>query len=173
MTSAVIVTVPEAEPIVGELRLRHTYDAPLGVPAHVTVLFPFVPAERVGGAEERLAEVLRGHAAFDAVFERTARFPDVLYLEPEPAAAFSALTETVAGAWPEHPPYEGEHEIVIPHLTVAESEDGGLLDRIAAEVEPRLPLRTRVAAATLIVEDESGQWREHSRLPLGGQSGVA
>ena len=59
------------------------------------------------------------------------------------------------------------HETVIPHLTVAESQDGGLLDRIAAEVEPHLPVRTRVAVATLIVEDEHGRWHEHGRLPLG------
>jgi hypothetical protein len=167
VTSAVIVTVPEAEPVVGELRLRHTHDAPLGVPAHVTLLYPFVPAERVGEVEDRLARLLHGQAAFDAAFARTARFPDVLYLDPEPAEVFTALTEAIAGEWPEHPPYVGAHETVIPHLTVAESEDGGLLDRIAAEVEPRLPVRTRVAAATLIVADERGRWHEHSRLPLG------
>jgi hypothetical protein len=167
VTSAVIVTVPEAEPVVGELRLRHTHDAPLGVPAHVTLLYPFVPAERVGEVEERLAGLLHGQAAFDAAFARTARFPDVLYLDPEPAEVFTALTEAIAGEWPEHPPYVGAHETVIPHLTVAESEDGGLLDRIADEVEPRLPVRTRVAAATLIVADERGRWHEHSRLPLG------
>jgi 2'-5' RNA ligase superfamily len=172
VTSAVIVTVPEAEPVVGELRLRHTYDAPLGVPAHVTLLYPFVPAERVGEVEERLALLLRGHAAFDAAFARTARFPGVLYLDPEPAEVFAALTEAIAGEWPEHPPYEGAHETVIPHLTVAESEDGEFLDRIAAEVESQLPVRTRIAAATLIVEDEHGRWHEHGRLPLG-YSGVA
>jgi 2'-5' RNA ligase len=143
------------------------------VPAHVTLLFPFVPAERLGETEERLAELLRGHAAFDATFARTARFPEVLYLEPEPADAFVALTDAIAAAWPEHPPYEGVHETVIPHLTVAESEDGALLESIAAEVEPRLPVRTHVATATLIAEDEQGRWHEHCRLPLGDQSGVA
>jgi len=169
VTSAVIVAVPEAEPVVGELRLRHTHDAPLGVPAHVTLLFPFVPAERADEAEGQLAELLRGHAPFDGTFARTARFPDVLYLAPEPAERFSALTEAIAAEWPEHPPYEGVHETVIPHLTVAESEDGALLDTIAAEVEPRLPIRTHVSEATLIVEDEEGRWHEHGRLPLGGR----
>lgn len=168
MTSAVVVVVPEAEPAVGELRLRHTYDAPLGMPAHVTLLFPFVPADYTGHAETRLAELLLAHPAFDATFARTARFPDVLYLEPEPAGRFTALTEAIAAEWPEHPPYEGVHETVIPHLTVAESEDGALLDSIAVEVEPRLPVRTRVASASLFVEGEDGGWRERRRLPLGG-----
>ena len=43
---------------------------------------------------------------------------------------------------------------MIPHLTVAESEEQELLDRIAADVEASLPVRTRVHEATLIVEDE-------------------
>jgi 2'-5' RNA ligase len=167
MTSAVVVHVPEAEPLVGGWRCAHTYDAPLGMPAHVTLLYPFVPRAEVAQAELRLAELVAGHDAFDATFARTARFPDVLYLEPEPAGRFLDLTAAIAAAWPEHPPYEGVHETVVPHLTIAESEDAGLLDSIAAEVEPRLPVRQRVEAASLFVESDDGRWRAHSRLALG------
>jgi 2'-5' RNA ligase len=166
--SAVVITVPEAEPVVGDWRRRHTYDAPLGMPAHVTVLFPFVPFEQAGDAAGRVAELMAAKPAFDLVFRRTARFPEVLYLDPEPARPFLALTAAIAGEWPEHPPYEGAHETVIPHLTVAESDDSALLDRIAAEVEPRLPLEKRVTEASLFVESDTGRWHEHSRFPLGG-----
>ena len=38
MRSAVLVQVPEAEPVVGEWRNRYTLDAPAGIPAHVTIL---------------------------------------------------------------------------------------------------------------------------------------
>ena len=44
--SALVVAVPDAEPVVGHLMLRLDANAVLGVPAHVTVLFPFVPADR-------------------------------------------------------------------------------------------------------------------------------
>jgi len=165
--SAVIVAVPEAETVVRDWRRQHTYDAPLGVPAHVTLLFPFVPAHRLGDAEPRLREIVAAAPAFELAFSRTARFPGVLYLEPDPAGPFCALTDAIAAEWPEHPPYEGAHETVIPHLTVAESEEQELLDRIAADVETSLPLRTHVHEATLIVEDEDGRWSEHGRLPLG------
>jgi 2'-5' RNA ligase superfamily len=165
--SAVIVEVPEARPVVEEWRQRHTHDAPLGVPPHVTLLSPFVPVVRLGEAlERRLAALLADMPAFDAVFTRTARFPEVLYLEPEPAEPFSHLTAAIAAEWPEHPPYEGVHETVIPHLTVAESEDGRLLDSIAAEVEPGLPLAVRVREAQLYVEDAEGRWHERRRFPL-------
>jgi 2'-5' RNA ligase len=162
----VLVQVREAEPVVGDWRLRHTYDAPLGIPAHVTLLFPFVPASELALAEDRLAEVVGQAEAFDVSFARTARFPEVLYLEPDPAEPFAGLTAAIAAAWPEHPPYEGAHETVIPHLTVAESEDEKLLERIRADVEPKLPLQTRVTEAQLYAEDATGRWHERRRLAL-------
>ncbi len=87
--TAVLVHVPEAEPVVGEWRLEHTYDAPLGIPPHVTLLFPFVPVEELSAEiEERLARVLGAIQPFDVTFARTARFTDVLYLEPAPSEPF-------------------------------------------------------------------------------------
>lgn len=102
-----IVAVPGAEPVVGEWRMRYTLDAPAGIPPHVTVLFPFVPAERVGAVEKRLAEIVAGTPAFDLVLARTARFPELLYLEPEPAKPFAALTAAVAAEWPSTSPTSG------------------------------------------------------------------
>jgi 2'-5' RNA ligase len=165
--TAVLVHVPEAEPLVGAWRLQHTYDAPFGLPPHVTLLYPFVPAEELGAeVAARLARVLGAIEPFDVTFRRTARFTDVLYLEPDPPEPFSALTEAIAAEWPEHPPYEGAHEVVIPHLTVAEGEDEELFERIKGDVEPQLPLSGHVAEAQLYAEDAGGRWHEHTRLPL-------
>ena len=44
--SAILVPVPEAGPVVGRLRARLDRSASRGVPAHVTVLYPFVPPEQ-------------------------------------------------------------------------------------------------------------------------------
>ena len=162
-----LVEVPPAEPVVGAWRRRYTYDAPRGIPAHVTLLFPFVPAERLTAeTEERLATLIGETQAFDVTFARSARWPALLYLEPEPATPFSALTEALAAAWPDHPPYEGVHDEVIPHLTVAESGDESLLEGIAAEIEPQLPLELRVHEAQLYVEDGAGRWHEQRRFRL-------
>jgi 2'-5' RNA ligase len=164
----VLVHIPEAEPLVGEWRLRHTYDGPLGVPPHVTLLFPFVPPDDLSGEiEKRLARVVGESEPFDVTFTRTARFPDLLYLDPEPSQAFSALTEAIAAEWPEHPPYEGEFDEVIPHLTVAESVDEALVERIEADVEAGLPLHSRVSVAQLYAEDAAGRWHERRSLALG------
>jgi len=165
----VLVHVPEAEPVVGEWRLKHTYDAPLGIPAHVTLLFPFLSADELSAeVEERLARVLGAAEPFDVTFARTARFPEVLYLQPEPSEPLSALTRAIAAEWPEHPPYEGAHEVVIPHLTVAEGDAEELLQRIESDVEPKLPVHKHVSEAQLFAEDEAGRWHEHARLPFRG-----
>ena len=55
--SAVLVPFPEAERVVSPYRARLDGAAALGVPAHVTVLYPFVPPPATGGvAELRAAE---------------------------------------------------------------------------------------------------------------------
>jgi 2'-5' RNA ligase len=163
----VLVHIPEAEPVVGEWRLRQTNDAPLGVPPHVTLLFPFVPVEELtADVEERLARLLAEVEPFEVTFARTAGFPDVLYLEPRPAEPFAELTGTIAAEWPEYPPYEGMHDVVIPHLTVAEGEDEELLGRIAADIEPKLPVEAHVSEAELYIEDAAGRWHRRRTLPL-------
>jgi 2'-5' RNA ligase len=163
------VHVPEAEPIVGEWRLHHTGDAPLGLPAHVTLVVPFVPADQLNGdVEVRLAGLLAAAEPFDVTFARTARFRRVLYIEPQPSEPFVELTEAIVAEWPEHPPYEGAVEAVIPHLTVAESEDQALFERIEAAVQSGLPFHTHVSEARLYAEDTAGRWHEYRSFPLAG-----
>jgi 2'-5' RNA ligase len=164
-----VIRAPEAEPLVGELRQRHTSDAPLGMPPHVTLLVPFVPAEQLSDrVETRLAEILGAAEPFDVTFAQTARFPRVLYLEPQPSEPYAELTDAIAAEWPEHPPYEGAFEAVIPHLTVAESADQALLGQIEAKLRTGLPLHARVSVAHLYAEDAAGRWHEHARFPLAG-----
>jgi 2'-5' RNA ligase len=172
MRSAVLVQVPEAEPVVGEWRKRYTLDAPAGIPAHVTILFPFFEPALLGKVKARLGEIIAGTPAFDAVFGQTARWPEILYLEPNPAEPFFALTRALEREWPDYLPYGGAHETIVPHLTVAESSDPAVLDRVASNVQPRLPIEMQVREASVFVEDHAGRWHEDSRLPLG-YSGVA
>jgi 2'-5' RNA ligase len=157
--TALIVAVPEAEEAVGALRLRHDWSAALGVPAHVTILFPFAPPERVDEAE--LAALVAARAAFDFELARLETFPGelVTWLAPEPAEPFVELTNAVWRRWPEFPPYEGVHEVVIPHLTVS---DSGRLD-----VELDLPIACRAREVTLIEEGDDGRWAERRRFALG------
>jgi hypothetical protein len=85
--TAVIVAVPQVEPLVSEHRQQLDVAAGWGVPAHVTVLYPFVEPEAISDTLiTTLAAVVRSVSAFDVCFVRTRWFgQDVLWLDPEPA----------------------------------------------------------------------------------------
>jgi 2'-5' RNA ligase len=61
-----------------------------GVPAHVTVLYPFVePAQVNDDLVATLVRAARSVASFECRFERTRWFgDDVLWLDPNPAEPF-------------------------------------------------------------------------------------
>ena len=69
------------------------------------------------------------------------RWPDVVYLAPEPDAPFRRLTAALASAFPDYPPYEGAHEEVIPHLTVARDAPEDYYEA-AAHALPSVPARS-------------------------------
>jgi 2'-5' RNA ligase len=146
--TALIVAVPEAEPAVGALRLAHDWSAPLGVPAHVTILFPFADGADVD--EQAVAELAASFPSFAFELDRVERFESGLtWLHPEPSAPFAALTDAVWRRFPDYPPYEGAHGVVIPHLTVSEEP---------IEVAITLPIRATASAVTLIEETADGRW---------------
>jgi hypothetical protein len=174
--SALIVPIPEAEPIVAELRQAHDPSAQVGVPAHVTVLYPFVPADKLDdGHVAALRDLFKRVRPFAYRFRRVERFgTTTVYLAPEPARPFSHLTQIVAGRWPEHPPYEGAFEVVIPHMTVGDLLAAGAADPIADQTRGALarhgPIVGRAEAVNLIVEDEQGRWSTSDVFELGSPS---
>jgi 2'-5' RNA ligase len=168
--SAVLVLVPAAEAVVASHRSRLDDAAALGVPAHVTVLYPFVPPERTEDAViSSLAAAVRSVTAFDVTFRRVSWFDrSVLWLAPEPAEPFLALIAAVQGAFPGYLPYGGEISDVVPHLTVGQGQPEGALESAARAIEPSLPVTARVCAAVLMHGSlVPGSWRVVADLPLG------
>lgn len=167
--SAFIIPVPEAEPCVGALRERFDASAKLGVPAHITVLYPFMAPERITDAVLRSAQ-----AAFDEVpsfsftISRIARFPAVIYLAPEPAEPFIALTRKLVQRFPEYPPFGAEHDSIIPHLTAAH---GNAPKTEIAERELLVAMQAHgpihgSCRSVMLLENGSGRWRERHVLLL-------
>ena len=165
-TTALVLPVPEVEHVVGRWRQRFDPSAAQGMPAHVTVLVPFLALERIGPGE--LAELGRLFADTGAVaveFPRIGSFPDVLYLDPVPPAPFVELTSRVARRWPEAPPYRGAFDDVVPHLTLANGVDEALAHRIREDVGPALPLKTVLYEARLAAF-EAGRWSSVASFSL-------
>jgi 2'-5' RNA ligase len=146
--TALIVVVPEAEPAVGALRLACDSSARLGVPAHITILFPF--ADTADLDEQAVAELIASFPAFAFELDSVERFDNgLVWLHPEPSAPFTTLVEAVWRRFPEYPPYEGAHDVVIPHLTVSETP---------VDVDVPLPIEARARGVTLIEETADGRW---------------
>ncbi len=167
--SAIIVRVP-LPPSLVRIRRQWDWSAAGGVPGHVTILFPFLPAARLTlEVRAELAEIAGTHPPFDVQFRRVGRFPGVAYLVPEPAEPFVRLTEAVMARYPGYLPYEGLFDEIVPHLTLADSADIAL-DRILGDALSALPLERRAATIEVLVEDRGGRWRTRWRIPLGVRS---
>ena len=168
--SAVIVALPEVEQVVGHIRADLDPAAVWGVPAHVTVLFPFVVPGRIDdGVLATVALAVRSVPRFTAVFPRVEWFGDqVVWLAPEPADRFRALTSAVCERFPDHPPYGGAHRDVVPHVTIGAGEAVEPLREAARAVAGLLPLRAEVSSVRVISgSQEPGSWRTVAELPLG------
>ncbi len=163
--SALVVLVPEVQTLVGDLRERHDPSAAEGVPPHITVLYPFVPPEDINDAVlDGLRCVLRDVPAFSFRLSRIGRFPDTLYLAPDPADPFIRLTQCIARRFPEHPPYEGLHDTICPHLTIARGSEA--LDAIETVLAHRLHHHGSpdlLCSSLALIDNRSGRWKPSAR----------
>jgi hypothetical protein len=163
--TVLVVPVLDAEPAVGAWlgTSQVSFD---GVPLHVSVMVPFLPARSVRPAvEQRIAELAAEVTPFDFALTHVGTFPGVYYLAPEPAAPFIAITDAIQRRWPSCQPYRGVYDAVIPHMTVAFGDPPGDL----AELERALPIVTRASELWLVDQTQRG-WRTRRRFPLGSPS---
>jgi 2'-5' RNA ligase len=168
--TALIVAVPEAEAAVGRWRALLDPAASWGVPAHVTVLYPFVAPDQVTEAVlEQLAGVAAAFPRFRVTFGRVAWFgDDVVWLAPAPDEPFKALTMALWRRFPHSPPYGGEHSEVVPHLTIGHGAAKPVLQQAAEAVEAHLPVDAAIGRLRLIAgSQEPGSWRTVAAFDLG------
>jgi len=167
--TALICRVPEAERYIARYRDRYDPSARRNVPAHVTVLYPFMPPARIDvDVTDRLRDIARAVPCFDYRLARTRRFPVALYLAPDPDGSYAALTEAVFRAFPEYPPFEGKFAEVVPHVTVAHGDEPLLCE---IEVELRIALPPAGIAARchelVLIENSTGRWEQMHAFALG------
>lgn len=167
--SALIVPVPQAESVVQGFRARFDPAAPLGVPAHISVLYPFLVPEALDQSiVDELGAIFAGVPPFPFTLGSVARFPDVVYLAPHPAEPFSRLTAAIATRWPQTPPYGGRCDDTVPHLTVAHTADPSTFEGIRRDIEPGLPI-TCAAREAWLMANRGNRWVVERRFPFEGR----
>ena len=148
--SGLVIEVPEAEPAVRHHREHLDANAPLGIPAHITVLFPFMPPEMIDPpALTRLRQLF------------------AVWLAPEDPRPIRALTQRVFRAYPAFPPFDGQFGDVVPHLTIGHGHPLDDLHTAESSVQARLPIESSAAAVTLMTQQSAeGHWTRTATFPL-------
>ena len=164
--SAVIIPVPEVEPIVASLRSQYDRTARLGVPAHITLLYPFRPPQAISGEIGVLRDICMPIEAFAFSFTEVRRFPATAYLHPDRSETFAQITRTLMERWPDCRPYSGAFADITPHLTVADKVDGETLDAVEAALRSRLPIKCIAQEVWLLTCDAEGMWSRRALFPL-------
>jgi 2'-5' RNA ligase len=152
--------------VVGRWRHEHDPVAAAGVPAHITLVVPWLPPDEITAADlAELDQELSEVKVFEFELTDVGWFGRrVLWLAPEPQGPFLELTNRLADRF-STPPWDDEFDEIVPHLTVAHASDGVELVPIAADVSSRLPIRCRAEEVWVMVGDGS-RWALRHRVAL-------
>jgi 2'-5' RNA ligase len=169
---ALVILVPEAELIVHSFRERLDPSARQEMPAHITILYPFLSGHSIeGAARVDLEDLFRAHPQFNFSLREVKRFPGVLYLAPEPSEPFDRLIAEVCKKFQEWPPYAGSVGRPVPHLTIADVGQRLDLDSIEREFlslnAALLPVSATAKTVTLMALRDS-KWQRKYAFALRG-----
>lgn len=169
--TAIIVPVPEAEWLVRSWRHDHDNSAQHGVPAHITLLFPFRHATAFDDPLPELAEITSTFRRQPFRLTHVGVFPSVTWLAPDPPALFREMTGCLVDRFPDCRPYGGAFAEPTPHLTVIDHtrvpDASPTAHRDFLDLADRsLPIDATLAEIRLIVEGDDGTWSTHTSFLL-------
>ena len=164
--SAVIVPALDVDALMSEFRPVGGPASEQGLPAHITVMCPFVQPRHLSPAIiAGLETVLSRTTAFDYTLSSICQFTSgVLYLAPEPADPFLSLTQLVSRHFG-LPPYDGLYGQIVPHLTVA-SVLGGDSEMVTARLAAMVPRLVHAQEVWVVTSDGENGWRKHTAMSL-------
>ena len=174
--TALVVVADAAEKVVAPWRWRYNRHAvERRLPAHITVLFPLVPAGRVDdGLLDALRALYAQHTQFSYALASVGSFPGVVWLAPQPSAPFHDLIARTRAAFPDHPPYGDAALAPVPHCTIGVDDDQARLEAMAEEIAAglgaSLPIVCEATSVCLLEERADGTWSARASFPFEGAS---
>ncbi|MFN8372423.1 MAG: 2'-5' RNA ligase family protein [Anaerolineae bacterium] len=170
-TTLTILAPHEVQAVAVPIMRQYCFDSLLRMAAHITVLFPFVSVERLDAACYLLRELCTEIEPFEITLESYGHFPRVTYMQPQNDAPVRALCQKVFAAFPECPPYWGQHgNEPIPHMTVGEFASEA--EQAAAILSSYEPVRFSVTRLHVMygVDKVALPWLTHAVIPLKGST---
>jgi 2'-5' RNA ligase superfamily len=168
VTTVNIVAPVSVQEHVGRLHRMYQPERPMKVPAHFSVLHPFVGYRELDEGLERLRGLCARLAPVEIVVEGYAAFPGVVYLKASDPEPLRAISRALCGEFPECPLYGGDHGPELnPHVTVFEPERD--TERLAGEMPAYEPVNFTARALHVYYGNaDIVPWLTAAVIPLGG-----
>jgi hypothetical protein len=168
MESTLVILVPEAEGLVQSFRDRYDPSAKVGMPAHITLLYPFKPPDEIDGLViDTLRHCFFRFPPFKFSLRTINQFAgETLYLVPEPEQPFRELTLGIWGCYPETPPYRGRYSTV---RLLGEQELAKVALEFGQASQGCLPVQAE-ATEVALMDSRSGRWEVNTMFRLGQES---
>ena len=168
-TALLIIPPPPVQAFCYPWREQYDQESFVKVPAHITLLYPFVPPEIVNEAVTQLTPICADTLPFEVALSKYGRFEDALFLEPENPEPIMDLFHKLAEAFPGYTANEGKHcGELHPHLTLAQSGDPGELEKIKLPPKPNFSFTVNKIHLYLGSPDDDIPYVPRAVVPLGG-----
>ena len=167
--TGLVVPVPSLEEFVTAWRSRVDAIAPVGVPAHVTVLYPFVAPADVEAHLDALHDFFAAWPPFVYSLDEVGWFNDeVVFIRPSPAEAFSSLTSALEQRWGLLA-YGGEISEPEPHVTIGQGGAPANMKQVADAADSLLPIQEQMADRVWLMQGtpEPPRWAVTHEFHLG------
>ena len=134
--------------------------ASLGVPPHITLLYPWRKSPLKVSDLNELEHILKNVEPFELCFDSVATFDSgIVYLALREEAEVRKLMQKIFASFPDTPPYGGAFANPQPHLTIAKCQPAQLCSlktEIAWALE--LPIVCQVANVVVMEEQSDKTW---------------
>lgn len=166
--SGLVIPVPSLQEFVTHWRPSVDRVPPVGVPAHITVLYPFIPPGEVESEIGDLRRFFSGRSSFPYSLTEIDWFGnEVVYARPDPSEPFATLTDAVHERWG-LPPYGGTVTDPQPHVTLGFEGEPETMQEVAEAAASLLPLDEEATEVWLLQgTPDPPMWQVTHRFDLG------
>jgi 2'-5' RNA ligase len=168
-TTVMLVAPHEVQAIAVPILRQYAPETLIRVPAHITILYPFVPVEALDEACARLMDVCAEISPFDVSFKGFDSFSGIAFMKLADPSPIQAVFHRIFDVFPDFPPYGGRFGNELnPHMTVAEFTNE------ARQKEAKLPDYDPITFKATRLHVMYGMpgialpWITHAVIPFGG-----
>lgn len=170
ISTAVVLFPPhEVQAVATPIMRQYAPETLIRVPAHITLMFPFVSHELLDVAAQTLHSICTNIEPFEITLAGYGQFPRTVFMQPTNPEPIKAVFRKIYAAFPECPPYGGAFgDDIHPHVTVGEFKNEDQQRTVLLPDYAPITFRADRLHLVYDVYQEPLLWLTHSVIPLGG-----